>query len=46
MMAIYGTCSSPLLPLSLHVAKQRWKEAAEMLGRIRKLVALNLTLGC
>ncbi len=27
------------------VADQRWKEAGEMLGKIRKLVALNLTLG-
>ncbi len=33
------------VPLSLHVAKERWKEAGEMLGRIRKLVGLNLALG-
>lgn len=33
------------VPLSLHVAKQRWKEAGEQLSRIRKLVALNLALG-
>lgn len=33
------------VPLSLHVAKERWKDAGEMLGRIRKLVAVNLTLG-
>ena len=46
MMAIYGyVFFACYVPLSLHVAKQRWKEAAEMLGRIRKLVALNLTLG-
>ena len=33
------------VPFSLHVARQRWKEAEERLGRIRKLVALNLALG-
>jgi uncharacterized membrane protein len=33
------------VPFNLHVAKERWKEAGEMLGKIRKLVALNLTLG-
>ena len=33
------------VPFSLHVAKQRWSEAEEMLGRIRMLVALNLVLG-
>ena len=33
------------VPFSLHVAKQRWKEAEELLGKIRKLVALNLALG-
>jgi uncharacterized membrane protein len=46
MMVIYGyvffTC---YVPFSLHVAKQRWKEAGEMLGTIRKLIAVNLTLG-
>ena len=31
--------------LSLNVANQRWKEAGEALDKIRKLVALNLTLG-
>lgn len=31
--------------LSALVAKQSWKEAGEMLGRIRKLIAVNLTLG-
>lgn len=46
MMAIYGyVFFACYVPLSLHVGKQRWKEAAEMLGRIRKLVAVNLTLG-
>jgi uncharacterized membrane protein len=33
------------VPLTLHVSKERWKEAGEILGKIRKLVALNLTLG-
>jgi len=46
MMAIYGyVFFACYVPLSLHVAKQRWKEAGEILGRIRKLVALNLILG-
>lgn len=46
MMAVYGyVFFSCYVPLSLHVAKQRWKEAGEQLGRIRKLVAFNLTLG-
>ncbi|MDO8927102.1 MAG: DUF4149 domain-containing protein [Sideroxyarcus sp.] len=33
------------VPFTLHVAKERWKEAGELLGKIRKLVALNLSLG-
>ena len=33
------------VPFNLHVAKERWKEAGEVLARIRKLVGLNLTLG-
>jgi uncharacterized membrane protein len=33
------------VPLKLHVAKERWKEAGEILGKIRKLVGLNLVLG-
>jgi len=46
MMAIFGyVFFACYVPLSLHVAKQRWKEAGEMLGKIRKLVAVNLTLG-
>ncbi len=46
MMAIYGyVFFACYVPLSLHVGKQRWKEAGEILGRIRKLVAVNLTLG-
>ena len=39
---VYFTC---YVPLSLHVANQRWKEAGELLGKIRKLVAVNLALG-
>jgi uncharacterized membrane protein len=46
MMSIFGyVFFACYVPLSLHVAKQRWKEAGEMLGKIRKLVAVNLTLG-
>lgn len=33
------------VPLTLHVSRERWKEAGEILGKIRKLVGLNLTLG-
>lgn len=46
MMAVYGyVFFACYVPLSLHVSKQRWKEAGEQLGRIRKLVAVNLVLG-
>jgi uncharacterized membrane protein len=46
MMVIYGyVYFACYVPFSLNVAKQRWKEAAEILGKIRKLIALNLTLG-
>ena len=46
MMLIFGYVSFALyVPLSLHVANQRWKEAAELLGKIRKLIAVNLALG-
>lgn len=46
MIAVYGyVFFACYVPLSLHVGKQRWKEAGEQLGRIRKLVALNLSLG-
>jgi len=46
MMAIYGyVFFACYVPFSLHVAKQRWKEAGEMLGKIRKLIAVNLALG-
>lgn len=33
------------VPFNLHVAKERWKEAGEILGKIRKLVGFNLLLG-
>jgi uncharacterized membrane protein len=39
---VYFAC---YMPFSLHVAKQRWKESGEMLGKIRKLIAFNLILG-
>ena len=46
MMVIFGymffTC---YVPLSLYSAKQRWKEAGAELGKIRRLVAVNLALG-
>jgi uncharacterized membrane protein len=46
MMVIYGyVFFACYVPFSLHVAKQHWKEAGEMLGKIRKLIAVNLTLG-
>lgn len=46
MMVIYGyVFFACYVPFSLHVARQRWKEADEQLGKIRKLVALNLALG-
>ncbi len=46
MMAIYVyVYFGCYVPFSLQVAKQSWKEAGEMLGKIRKLIALNLTLG-
>jgi uncharacterized membrane protein len=46
MVAVYGyVFFACYVPLSLHVAKERWKEAGAMLGKIRKLVAVNLTLG-
>ncbi len=31
--------------LNLHVGKERWKEAGAILGKMRKLIGLNLTLG-
>lgn len=46
MMLIYGyVFFACYVPLSLHVNKQRWKEAGEMLAKIRRLVAVNLTIG-
>ncbi len=46
MACIYGyVFFGCYVPLNLHVDKERWKEAGEILGKIRKLVAANLTLG-
>lgn len=46
MMTIFGyVFFACYVPLGLHVAKQRWKEAGEQLFRIRRLVGLNLVLG-
>lgn len=46
MMVIYGyVFFACYVPFSLLVSKQHWKEAGEMLGKIRKLIAVNLTLG-
>ncbi len=46
MTVIYGyVFFACYVPLSLHVSKQRWKEAGELLGKIRQLVAINLALG-
>ena len=46
MMVIYGyVYFGCYVPFSLHVAKQRWKEAGEILAKIRKLIAINLLLG-
>ena len=46
MVGIYGyVFFACYVPLRLHVANERWKEAGEMLGKIRKLVGVNLTLG-
>jgi uncharacterized membrane protein len=39
---VYFVC---YLPFNQHVAKENWKNAGDVLGRIRKLVGLNLTLG-
>ncbi len=46
MMVIYGYVFFACYVLfSVHVGKQRWKEAGETLGKIRKLIAVNLILG-
>jgi len=39
---VYFVCYKPF---SLHVVNQDWKEAGELLGKIRKLIAANLGLG-
>jgi uncharacterized membrane protein len=39
---VYFACYRPFSAL---VAAQNWKEAGEMLGKIRKLIAVNLALG-
>jgi uncharacterized membrane protein len=45
-MVIYGyVYFACYVPFSLNVAKQRWKEAGDILAKIRKLIAINLTLG-
>jgi uncharacterized membrane protein len=46
MMLIYVYVFFALyVPLSQNVSNQRWKEAGELLGRIRKLIAVNLIIG-
>ena len=46
MIAIFGyVFFSCYVPFSLNVSKQNWKEAGELLGKIRKLIAVNLALG-
>jgi uncharacterized membrane protein len=46
MMVIFGyVYFACYVSFSLHVAKQRWKEAGKLLGKIRKLIGVNLTLG-
>jgi uncharacterized membrane protein len=46
MMLIFGhVYFSPYRRLTRHVQEKSWKAAGEALGQIRKLVALNLTLG-
>lgn len=46
MMLIYGyVFFACYVPFSLHVSKQRWQEAGNLLIKIRKLVAVNLTIG-
>jgi len=46
MMAIYGhVFFSCYKKLSRYVTQQSWKEAGNVLGTIRKLVGVNLTLG-
>ena len=46
MMVIYlYVFFSRYRPFSALVAAQNWKAAGELLGKIRKLIAVNLTLG-
>jgi uncharacterized membrane protein len=46
MMAIYGhVFFGCYLKFSRQVASQSWKEAGAMLGKIRKLVGVNIILG-
>jgi uncharacterized membrane protein len=46
MMVIYGyVFYACYIPFSIHVANQHWKEAGEILGKIRRLVGVNLMLG-
>jgi len=46
MMGIYSyVFFACYRPLSALVGAQNWKDAGEMLARIRKLIAVNLTLG-
>ena len=46
MMVIYGyVFFACYVSFSLHVARQNWKEAGEILAKIRKLIAVNLSLG-
>lgn len=46
IIAIYAYVFFALYrPLHLFVENQRWKEAGEMLAKIRKMVGINLTLG-
>jgi uncharacterized membrane protein len=46
MIAIYGhVYFAQYRKLSGLVAEQNWKEAGVMLGKIRRLVGVNLTLG-
>ena len=47
MMAIYAyVFFYCYVPLSQNVSKQRWKEAGELLGKIRKLIAVGLLTVC
>ncbi len=46
MMLIFGYLFfGCYVSFSLHVGKQRWKEAGETLGKMRKIIAVNLLLG-